>query len=293
MRVDPYSSRNALMGKICLVTGGAQGIGWALTKLMAQSGTTVHCADISEQNLDQAARELSAESFKQEVILSHLDVTNRIAFEKWIANIYRQNGRIDILVNNAAFVRWTDVEEMTIEEAERSVRTCFDAMLYGVKTVIPLMRSASPARGHIVNMGSSAGLIFVRGPSAAYAAAKAAIEAYTQILRMELAGSPIHITLVRPGVVLGTDFFRKHVPSDRLPRIADFLPPARPEQVANAIVKAIIRRREILDVPSYLPLLYRAYALAPETFRRMVQAGGSARHDFSRVERTGASVGKE
>jgi NAD(P)-dependent dehydrogenase (short-subunit alcohol dehydrogenase family) len=274
MRFDPSSTRKTLIDKICLVTGGAQGIGWALTRLMAQNGAKVHCCDISEENLDKAARKLSAEHFKQAVILSQLDVTDRIAFEKWIATIHGDSGRIDILVNNAAFVRWTDVEEMTIEEVERSVRTCFDAMLYGVKAVIPLMRSASPAGGHIINMGSSAGLLFVKGPSAAYAAAKAAIEAYTQILRIELAGSPIHLTLVRPGAVVGTDFFGKHVPSHRLPRFADFLPPARPERVAEAILKAIFRRREIVDVPGYLPLLYRAYALAPETFRRMVEAGG-------------------
>jgi deazaflavin-dependent oxidoreductase (nitroreductase family) len=138
-------------------------------------------------------------------------------------------------------------------------------------------------------MGSAAGRIFVKGPSAAYAAAKAAVEAYTEMLRMELAGSDIGVTLVRPATVIGTDFFKVHVPSARMPRIADFLPPTTPEKVAAATVEAISSRRPAVDIPGYLPSFYRAYAMAPELTRRAAATGGSARCDYAAGRPTPAS----
>ncbi|MGA5192633.1 hypothetical protein [Streptomyces exfoliatus] len=80
-------------------------------------------------------------------------------------------------------------------------------------------------------------VVFVEGPSAAYAAAriwvyafiaaKAPMNAYTQILAAELVASPVHVMLVRPGTVGGTEFFGRHVPSHRMHRIADFLSSTR------------------------------------------------------------------
>lgn len=272
-----------LAGQVCLVTGGAQGIGWQLTLALAQQGAQVHLCDVSAQNLERVERHLSADTrLGAAVTTTQLDVTDRAGVENWVRKTHALTGRIDVLINNAAFVRWVDVEDMTVEEAERSMRTCYDATVYGVKAALPLMQAAG--RGRIVNIGSSAGLILVKGPSAAYAAAKAAVEAYTQILRMELEDSPVHVTLVRPGAVAGTDFFGKHVPSSRMPRIADFLPPTSPERVAAAVVNAIRNDRAFVDVPRHLPLMYRCYALAPLLFQRMTTVGGSGRRDYAPVQ---------
>lgn len=82
----------------------------------------------------------------------------------------------------------------------------------------------------------------------AYAAVKAAIEAYTEILRLELRDTPIYVMLVRPGAVAGNPFFGAHVRSDQLPRLVDVLPAATPGQVATAIVRGIIRDRRAVDI---------------------------------------------
>jgi NAD(P)-dependent dehydrogenase (short-subunit alcohol dehydrogenase family) len=266
-----------LRGQVCLVTGGAHGIGWALARALAEHGARVQVADISAEHLAEAADHARAAS--QDIEFTRLDVADRAALEGWINQVHTRAGRIDVLVNNAAFIRWTDVEEMTVEEAERSMRVGYDAMVHAIKAVLPIMSAAGG--GHIVNMGSSAGQVFVQGPSAAYAAAKAAIEGYSRILQMELRGSPITLTLVRPGVVAGTDFFTTHVPSSRLPRLADFLPAASPEQVAAAVLTGIRHRKSTVDFPGYLPLLYRSYALTPGVFRYFSRAWGPARRDFS------------
>ena len=268
-----------LAGHVCLVTGGAAGIGWALTHALATAGAHVHLCDNSQDNLDRACADLAGSTLAASVTFTHLDVTDRHALEEWIKAAYAQHRRIDVLIHNAAYVRFTDVEEMNVEQAQLSMRTGYDALVYAVKTVLPLMRATGS--GHIVTMGSSAGRIFVKGPSAAYAATKAAIEAYTEILRTELEGSNIAVTLVRPAAVVGTQFFGVHVPSSRMPRMADFLPPTTSEKVAIAVVKAIVQHRSAVDIPGYLPLLYRVYAMAPELTRKAAATGGSGRRDYA------------
>ncbi|MFD4922288.1 SDR family NAD(P)-dependent oxidoreductase [Streptomyces goshikiensis] len=266
-----------LTGKVALVTGGAGGIGLALTRALAAHGAHVHAADVSATNL-AAARLPASPPGPGSITFHELDVSDRPGTERWITDTHRAHGRIDILVNNAAYIQWADVEQTTVEDAGRTMRVGYDAMVHTVKTVLPLMRTAQA--GHIVNIGSSAGKVFVKGPSAAYAAMKAAVEGYTRILQLELSATPVDALLVRPGVVVGTDFFQHHVESSRLPRLADFLPTTSPEQVADAVLDGLRHRRSQVDIPGYLPALYRAYALAPALFAHLSGALGNARNDY-------------
>ena len=252
---------NFLTDHVCLVTGGAQGLGWAISQALADHGATVHACDISEENLARAGQDLASLPWGNRIVLARCDVAEQAQMEGWIAQVYQNTGRIDVLVNNAAFVRWEDVTDMSVEEAVRTMRVGYDGMVYGIKAVLPLMLAAG--RGHIVNVGSSAGRIFTGGSSAAYAAVKAAIDGYTQVLQGELRGSPVHAMLVRPAAIVGTDFFRKHVASTRMPRLADFVPYVTPPQVARAIVRGIHDRRPILDIPGYLAGFYLLFTLAP------------------------------
>ncbi|WP_424217129.1 SDR family NAD(P)-dependent oxidoreductase (plasmid) [Streptomyces sp. BI20] len=264
-----------LAGTVCLVTGGAQGIGLAVTRALLLRGARVHAVDISPRNIAAARDELRAETAAGAVTFHELDVGDGHALTRCVTAVHAAEGRLDILVNNAAFTQWRDVEDMTVEDAERTMRTGYDALLHGVKAALPLMRAAGG--GHIVTMGSSAGIVFVQGPSAAYAAMKAAVHAYSHVLAEELHASPIHVTVVRPGTVTGTDFFAEHVPWSRLPRLADLLPAATPGQVAEAVLDGIVHRRPVVDVPGYVRWVYRAYALAPGVLTRAARLGGPAR----------------
>jgi hypothetical protein len=104
---------------------------------------------------------------------------------------------------------------MPVEVQERVMRVSYDALVYTTAAVLPWMLAAG--QGQIINIGSSAGKIFHGGVSAPYAAAKAAIDGYTQTLQAEFAGV-IHL-LVRPAVI-AYSFFRHH-PAN-MPRLADF-----------------------------------------------------------------------
>ena len=282
-RTHRSDGRATLRGSVCLISGGAQGIGLAVTRAFARRGGHVHVAEISPTNTQSAAAEMTRVGLGARVDFHLVDVSDRDAYQQCISSIHAGAGRLDVLVNNAAFTRWSDVQDMSVDDALLTMRTGYDAMVYGVNAALPLMRAAGG--GHIVNMGSAAGVVFVKGPSAAYAAAKAAINAYTQILSGELAGSPVHVMLVRPGTVGGTDFFGRHVQSSRMPRIADFLPISTPDHVADAILNGILRRREIVDVPGYLPAMYRAYALAPRAMRAVAARGGPARRNYATPRR--------
>jgi short-subunit dehydrogenase len=111
---------------------------------------------------------------------------------------------------------------------------------------------------------------------------KAAVNGYTQTLQAELEGTPVHVMLVRPGTVAGTDFFKKHVPSSRMPRLADFVPPLAPEELAREIVRGLAGRTRVLDMPRSMSVVYTLFDFAPGALRWLLRQGGGARSDFSR-----------
>lgn len=271
-----------LTDQVCLVTGGTQGIGWAVVQALADHGARVYACGLSQESLKRAETERRALPWADAIKLTRCDVTDRMAVESWIGGIYQETGRIDVLVNNAAFVRWTDVTAMPVEEAERTMRVGYDGMVYCVKTALPLMLSAG--RGHIVNVGSIAGRIFVGGASAAYAASKAAIDAYSRVLQIELDPSPVNVTLVRLGTVAGTDFFKKHVSPSRMPPLTRFMPALTPPQVATAVVQAIHDKDDVITLPRYLAFLALIYTIAPRLSRWLAGIGSNHRPDYGQVE---------
>ncbi|GJM41865.1 MAG: oxidoreductase [Ardenticatenaceae bacterium] len=269
-------------GQVCVVTGGTQGIGWAMTQALAVEGALVYACGFSQGSLNKAKAACDGLHTASHIHLSRCDVTDRTAYEAWLEEIWERNGRIDLLIHNAAYVRWADVTDMSVEEAQCTMRVGYDGMVIGTKAVLPKMQTAGC--GHIVNIGSVAGRAFVGGASAAYAATKAAIDAYTQTLHAELANSPLNATVVRLGTVAGTDFFRKHVSNERMPPFTQFLPALTPEQVATAVLNAVVQKQQILTLPRYLELLTFVYNLSPRLARWLAQIGGPNRKDYARSD---------
>lgn len=253
-----------------------------MTQALAAEGATVYACGFSQGSLDQAAAARAKLPTASQIHLSRCDVTDRAAYEAWLGEVWVGNGRIDLLIHNAAFVRWADVTEMSVEEAQRTMRVGYDGMVIGTNFVLPKMQAAG--RGHIVNIGSVAGRAFVGGTSAAYAATKAAIDAYTQILHAELVNSPVNATIVRLGTVAGTDFFRKHVSNERMPPFTQFLPALTPERVATAVLSVVVKKQQILTLPRYLELLTFVYTLSPRFARWLAQMGGPNRKDYTRLD---------
>ncbi len=270
-----------LRGQTAVITGGTQGIGWALTQALAAHGAQVYACGYSATNLERAEAECATLPWRDQIHLTRCDVTDRAQYTGWLEEAYGANGRLDILVHNAAYVQWDDVLDMNIEQALHTMRVGYDGMVIGVHTALPWMLAAG--QGQIVTIGSITARILVRGSSAAYTATKAAIDAYTVTLQMELAQTPVRATLVRLGTVAGTDFFKKHVRPGRTPKLNKYLPALTPPQVATAVLRAIQHQQPILTLPRYLGPLSIIYQVAPRFSRWLSDQGWGEHPDYGRV----------
>jgi len=271
-----------LANKVCLVTGGTQGIGLALVQALAEQGAVVYACGRTPDNLHKAQNLIRPLPYAHHVHLSQCDITDRPALESWIMTAYKERGRIDILINNAAYTRWQHLTDMTVEEVEMTLQTGFMAMVVGIKTVLPMMQQAGG--GWIINIGSITGNIFVGGASAAYAAAKAAMDGFSQTLAIELRDTPIQVMLVRLGAVGGTDFFKKHVGLERMPRLNDFIPMLTPPQVAQSVIRAIHKKQTLVTLPGIHKLMHLIFVLFPGLSRWLARLGGTARRNYAQTQ---------
>ncbi|MBP6472406.1 MAG: SDR family oxidoreductase [Chloroflexi bacterium] len=273
-----------LSGQTAVITGGTQGIGWALTQALAAHGAQVYACGYSADNLERAENERQTLPWREQISLARCDVTDREQYVGWLEEVHGGNGRLDILIHNAAYVQWDDVLNMSIDQAQHTMRVGYDGMVTGIRTALPWMMAAG--QGHIVTVGSITARILVRGSSAAYTATKAAIDAYTITLQIELAHTPVSATLVRLGTVAGTDFFKKHVQPGRTPKLNKYLPALTPPQVATAVLRAMQKKQPILTLPRYLGPLSVIYQIAPRFSRWLSDQGWGEHPDYGRVDWT-------
>ncbi|HYO70823.1 MAG TPA: SDR family oxidoreductase, partial [Archangium sp.] len=113
-------TKDFLKDQVCLVTGGAQGIGWATARRLAAAGGTVYVCDISEEHLETASAKAAGSPWPGRFRFARCDVAERPQVEAWCAGVLEKEGRIDVLVNNAVFVRWETVLDMSVEDVERT-----------------------------------------------------------------------------------------------------------------------------------------------------------------------------
>jgi NAD(P)-dependent dehydrogenase (short-subunit alcohol dehydrogenase family) len=179
-------------GRIAVVTGGAQGIGFAIAKKLANEGATVVIGDLDEAKASKAAATIGGST------TSHLlDVGD----EESVANFYEKlmgaHGRIDALVNNAAIVPFTNWDDVDFKEWRRIMRVDLDGTFLMCRAAQTHMRTAG--YGRIVNIASNA---FLAGTPnmAAYLAAKGGVVGLTRALATELGTYSITANAVAPGL---------------------------------------------------------------------------------------------
>lgn len=184
-------------GKTVIVTGAAHGFGRTIAEAFARRGATVHACDINEAGLSETVRLCGSKA------TGHvLDVGNRAATQKVVAEIEAASGSIDVLVNNAGGVRG-QVGRPIEEISEEDWQTIFDVNLSGAffmaQAVAPAMKRQKS--GRIVNISSGAGLGISLTGIQAYASAKAGQIGLTRQLAHELGPWNITVNNVAPGFV--------------------------------------------------------------------------------------------
>jgi 3-oxoacyl-[acyl-carrier protein] reductase len=192
-----------LKGAVALVTGGNGGLGQRICHALAREGA--HIAVVYAQSRDQAegvAREL-ASRHQVDAAAFACDVTDGVAVGTLVAGVAKRFGRLDILVNDAAYNRaipFHDLETLTEEVWDRIMAVNLTGPMRLAKAVAPAMKAQG--RGRIVNIASVAGL-GPQGSSIAYAVSKAGLIHLTRCLAVALAPETL-VNCVAPGLLEGT-----------------------------------------------------------------------------------------
>ncbi|MFN2323261.1 MAG: 3-oxoacyl-ACP reductase FabG [Trueperaceae bacterium] len=184
-----------LTGKTCVVTGGARGIGRAIVEAYAAAGAhAVYALDMAFDGFDEVAAQFA--SVKPVV----LDVTDGAAVTAEIERIHADEGRIDVLVNNAGITRDALVQKMTDEQWDAVIAVNLTGVFKMTRAVGPIMMEQG--EGSIVNMTSIVGLTGNVGQSN-YAASKGGVVALTKTWAKELArkGAKVRVNAIAPGFI--------------------------------------------------------------------------------------------
>jgi 2-keto-3-deoxy-L-fuconate dehydrogenase len=175
-----------LDGKKALVTGGASGIGEAVSRVFTAAGATVVIADIDESRATALTKELPGSS------MTLCDITNEDSVKQAIGGL----GNLDILINNAGIGLVGGVEETELEDFQRLFRVNVEGSFLVTKHAVPLLVAS---HGSVVNIGSVAGLIGVK-KRFAYCATKGAVVAMTRQLAVDYP-TQIRVNCICPGTV--------------------------------------------------------------------------------------------
>ena len=183
-----------LANKSMIVTGAAGGIGRAIAVAAAHEGARVALVDVDNGRLEETAAGIRQEG--GDVRASTVDITNRRDWQATIDDIADGLDGIDVLVNNAMWVRYEPITEVNEDVYRRQMAIGLDAVFWGIQAVTPHM--VRRGAGSIVNMTSPASVHGIPNGSV-YAAVKGAISALTRQCAVELGQQGIRVNAVAPG----------------------------------------------------------------------------------------------
>jgi NAD(P)-dependent dehydrogenase (short-subunit alcohol dehydrogenase family) len=197
--------------QVALVTGANKGLGFEMSRQLAQQGLTVIVAARKLEAAEEAATKLNKEGLKAEAIA--LDINDSAQIQSAVAEINDRFGKLDVLINNAGVMldgEWaiSNASSVAIDTIRQTFDTNFFALVEVTQALLPLILS-SPS-GRIVNMASIEGSLTLHAdPSSfiydskpfAYDASKAAVNSFTVHLAHELRNTPVKVNSAHPGWV--------------------------------------------------------------------------------------------
>jgi NAD(P)-dependent dehydrogenase (short-subunit alcohol dehydrogenase family) len=235
-------AQHRLFNRRALVTGAARGIGLEVARRLLREGARVAVADVDQTQLEAAKVSLGAVE-PDTLLLVRCDVGNQASVRDLSENIDEEFGGLDILINNAAILDWTAIEDLTSARLQEILNVNLAGAINCIQAFVAALSRSASAR--IVNIASINGL---RGTSSsiAYNASKAALINLTQCLAVDLAPRGILVNAVAPGFVdtrmsklpdgsseYGTDLFKDVYIKYRKILLGR---PGQPEDIAGPVI---------------------------------------------------------
>jgi NAD(P)-dependent dehydrogenase (short-subunit alcohol dehydrogenase family) len=221
-----------LRGKVCLVTGAAQGIGEACARRFAQEGAHVVLVDMADTPGQSVADELGA-------LYLHADVGDKAQVDAAVARTLTEHGRIDVLVNNAGIFRAADFLDITEADFDAVLRVNIKGVFLMGQAVARVMAQAGS--GNIVNMSSVNGVLTI--PTiASYNVSKGGVNQLTRVMALALADKGIRVNAVAPGTI-ATELAAKAVLTSE---------EAKTKVLSRTPMKRLGQPSEIADVVAWL-----------------------------------------
>lgn len=182
--------------KVAIVTGSSSGIGMDTAVTLARNGFLTYA---TVRNMEKSSIiKTAAEKEKLPIKVVHLDVTDDQSVNNAIRTIDSEDGRIDVLVNNAGYGLVGAFEDLSIDEIKNQYETNVFGLMRVTQAVLPIMRRQKS--GIIVNVSSGAGLFGYPGGSA-YVSTKFAVEGLSESISYELGPFGIKVVLIEPGFI--------------------------------------------------------------------------------------------
>jgi NAD(P)-dependent dehydrogenase (short-subunit alcohol dehydrogenase family) len=263
------SSANTLRtfkGAVAIVTGGASGIGRALSEALARRGAAAVLADLQSERAEGIAAALRAGGGN--ATAAEIDVRDFDAVKGLVEGTVQTHGRLDYLFNNAGIGIGGETRHYQIQDWNLTFDVNLHGVVNGVQAAYPLM--LRQGFGHIVNTASMAGLV----PSpwtVGYSAAKHAVVGLSLALRVEAAPAGVRVSVLCPGVVRtsilegGGKYGRLFQPisPERQRAYWERFHPMDPERFAHKVLRAVARNRAIIIVPWWWRIFWWLNRLSP------------------------------
>jgi short-subunit dehydrogenase len=251
--VEPQAAE---VPRVAVVTGGSSGIGAAIARRLARTGWRTVLVARGAERLRAVADEVGAE---YEVC----DVGDRSSVDRMAASVQKRHPALGLLVCNAGIPGRSTFLELEPERIEELVRVNYLGCVWCLRALLPALEAGRPS--HVVNVVSVAGTVAI-GRSGPYSASKHAQLAFSRALGVELEPRGVRVHTVNPGFV-DTEGFpqRALLRHPLLRRIV-----TGPDEVAEAVVRAVARGRPEIFVPRWYRSAAIVQALVPGTLSRLL-----------------------
>lgn len=223
-------SKLRLKDKVAIITGAANGIGFAAAEVFAREGASVAIADFNEQQGIESSNFLKEKGY--DVTFFQVNVADRDSIDSMVSSVLETYGRVDILVNNAGITKDGMLSKLSVEDFQQVIDVNLTGVFHCTQAVLPTM--IEQGKGKIINTSSVSGVYGNVGQTN-YAATKAGVVGMTKTWAKELGRKGINVNAVAPGFV-ETGMTAK-VPEKILDQMKMMVPLGRlgvAEDIANA-----------------------------------------------------------